>query len=90
MLPADASARSTALDFIHRVTTAGGESDEIRRRLARVDALFEACEAPAAGEVGQGHWTVAAVQDRSPMRGRKGTPPRQGAADEVAPKTDRN
>ena len=42
LLGADASERKAALDVLHRVLAARGDmSDEGRRRLARVEALFD-------------------------------------------------
>lgn len=51
LLPADAAERARTVDLIHRVINAAGDvGDEVRRRLARVDALFGA---PSEAESGK-------------------------------------
>jgi hypothetical protein len=73
MLSADASERRADLEMIHRIVSAGGDvSDEAKRRLARIEAMFKAREA-LVDKVGQESWNVASVQDRSPSRRRKST-----------------
>jgi pimeloyl-ACP methyl ester carboxylesterase len=53
LLPRDIDARRTAFELIRRISLARGEiSGEAKRRLARVEELFELPEAPHAAETG--------------------------------------
>jgi len=89
MLPTDPSERTAALDVIRRVVAASGDdSDETKRRLARVGTMFETRDARAS-EAEHERWTVASVHNRSTSRQRKGATAAQGSADEIAPKRGR-
>jgi hypothetical protein len=72
LLPGDATERAAAVKLIQRVISARGEPPtEVKQRLARIEALFEA--GPAAAPVGPGGpaWKVAAVESRPPTRRRR-------------------
>jgi hypothetical protein len=71
LLPEDAAQRRAAAKLIQRVASAGGEpTAEVRKRLAQIEAMFEA--GPAAAPVGPGGegWKVAAAESRAPTRRR--------------------
>jgi hypothetical protein len=73
LLPEDAAERAAAIKLIRRVVSAIGEPpDEVKKRLARIEALFEA--GPAAAPVGPSGagWKVAAAESRAPTRRRSG------------------
>jgi hypothetical protein len=71
LLPEDAAERRAAIKLIQRVISARGEPPaEVKKRLSRIEALFEA--GPAAEPAGPGGpaWKVAAAESRPPVRTR--------------------
>jgi pimeloyl-ACP methyl ester carboxylesterase len=85
MLPADASERMAALKVVRRIVSAGGDvSDEAKRRLARVEAMFQTREV-AASAAGREGLETASVRHRSKSRRHKdGGSVRRAAANSTA------
>lgn len=73
LLPEDASERRAAAKLIQRVISARGEPPfEVKKRLARIEAMFDAGPPLSpAGPSGEG-WKVAAADSRAPIRRRRG------------------
>ena len=73
LLPDGADERRTALKLIQRVVSAAGEpSGEMKKRLAQIEALFEAGPAAALAGRGREGWKAAAAESRAPTRRRRG------------------
>jgi hypothetical protein len=69
LLPENASERRAAVKLIQRVVSARGEpSAEVKRRLARIETLFEAGPAVLPAGPSGDSWKVAAAESRPPIR----------------------
>ena len=80
LLPEDATERRAAAKLIERVVSAGGEpSSEVKKRLSRIEALFEAGPAAAPAGPGGPAWEVAAAESRPPTHRRRGAEGAPGA-----------
>ncbi len=88
LLPADASERAAALAVIRRVVAASEGTDEVRRRHARIEAMFEKRDA-SGSELGQERWRITAAHQPPALPRREDSPAMPDAADEIAHKSDR-
>ena len=88
LLPDDASERAAALAVIRRVVAASDGNDEVRRRQARIEAMFEKRDAPGS-ESGQEPWRITAAHQPPTSRRREDSPAMPDIAEKIGQKSDK-